>query len=466
MEPDLTSQRASVDSTPADLPAPAPGRSPGQTSPAGHHTRQRGAHSPMTLVDALLFVFAGVSAAWLAFLLLAESLQLNWQLLLLVVFWLLAAYLVLPRLHRVLTYLYVPNYFIGRTRTSDGLLGDPVNLALLGDEAQVHAAMTAAGWTLADDVTLASSARIVRTTLTRRSYPEAPVSPLHLFERQQDFAYQQEVAGQPSQRHHVRFWRCPEGWRLPGGYPVDWVAAGTYDRSVGLSLMTLQVTHRIARDIDVERDHIVATLTKADPRVQVERIRHFASGYHARNGGGDEMVTDGDLPVVDLRGIAQPAIARVRPATDSRDTRPASTVFSAGVSLTRGLVGLVIAGLFLADPGAVTLTRDTRATTAFATAGVLVVVALLDLGLGTATFFGRNWARVLLMLSCAITIGAAFLATARGGPRPTLGTDLPHVALGILVLLALTSPAARQYATRGWTIPKQRSGGLEPPAVP
>jgi hypothetical protein len=93
---------------------------------------------------------------------------------------------------------------------------------------------------------------------------------------------------------------------------------------------------------------------------------------------------------------------------------------------------------------------------------VLVVVALLDLGLGTATFFGRNWARVLLMLSCAVTICVAFLATARGGPRPTLGTDLPHVALGILVLLALTSPAARQYAMRARTIPKQRSGRLEP----
>ena len=76
------------------------------------------------------------------------------------------------------------------------------------------------------------------------------------------------------------------------------------------------------------------------------------------------MVTDGDLPVIDLRGIAKPATARTRPATDSRDTRPASTVFSAGVSLTRGVVGLVIAGLFLVDPGSVTLTRDTRATTA------------------------------------------------------------------------------------------------------
>jgi hypothetical protein len=145
--------------------------------------------------------------------------------------------------------------------------------------------MSAAGWTLADDVTLASSLRIIRTTLARRTYPEAPVSPLYLFERQQDFAYQQEVEGNPSQRHHVRFWRCPEDWRLPGGYPVDWVAAGTYDRSVGLSLMTLQVTHRIARNIDVERDHIVATITGASPRAAVDWIRHFASGYHARNGG-------------------------------------------------------------------------------------------------------------------------------------------------------------------------------------
>jgi hypothetical protein len=29
----------------------------------------------------------------------------------------------------------------------------------------------------------------------------------------------------------------------PGGLAVDWPAAGTYDRSVGLSLFTLQITH-------------------------------------------------------------------------------------------------------------------------------------------------------------------------------------------------------------------------------
>ena len=33
---------------------------------------------------------------------------------------------------------------------------------------------------------------------------------------------------------------------LPGGYAVGWLAAGTYDRSVGLSWFTLQITHKIA----------------------------------------------------------------------------------------------------------------------------------------------------------------------------------------------------------------------------
>jgi hypothetical protein len=422
--------------------------------------QQGGAHAPMSALDALLFVFAGVSALWLAYLVLAESIQLDWQLSLLVVFWVLVAYLVLPRLHRVLTYLYVPNYFIGRTRTSDGLLGDPVNLAMRGDEAQVHAAMTEAGWTLADDVSLASSVKIVRTTVSRRSYPEAPVSPLFLFERQQDFAYQQEVEGNPAQRHHVRFWRCPEGWMLPGGFPVDWVAAGTYDRTVGLSLMTFQVTHRIAKHIDVERDYIVASLSDADPSVSVDRIRNFASGYHARNGGGDEMVTDGDLPVVDLRGVTPSPASRSAPLTDSRDKRPASITFSAGVTWLRGFVGVALAVLLFVSPTGLTgvaAKAADDATVAATTAAALVAVALVDVGLGLATYYGHNWARVVLMLSCVTTVVIAFVATMRGGPRPTLGSGLPHVALGILVLLALTSPAARQFARRRGLVPKRES---------
>ncbi|GAA1995945.1 LssY C-terminal domain-containing protein [Microbacterium ulmi] len=255
-------------------------------------------------IDWFFFIFAGLAAIWLAYLSFTETLSLGWWGIAGgILFWALLAYLVLPRLHRILTTIYVPEYFIGRARTSDGLLGDPVNLAFMGVEEQLHAVMREARWTRADPVTPRSSWRIVTATLTRRSYDEAPVSPLFLFGRQQDFAYQQEVAGNPAQRHHVRFWRCPDGWLLPGGRRVDWVAAGTFDTAVGLSLFTLQITHRIDADTDVERDHIVKTVTDADPRVAVDVIRDFSSGYHARNGGGDSIRTDGDLPIVDVRGV-------------------------------------------------------------------------------------------------------------------------------------------------------------------
>jgi hypothetical protein len=379
--------------------------------------------------------------------------------LLLVVFWLLVAYLVLPRLHQVLTHLYLPGYFIGRTRTSDGLLGDPVNLALLGGEAQVRTAMSRAGWTQADEVSLASSMRIVSSTVSRRSYPEAPVSPLHLFERQQDFAYQQEVAGNPAKRHHVRFWRCPDGWMLPGGYAVDWVAAGTYDRSVGLSLMTFQVTHRIAGDIDAERDHIVATLTEGNPKSTVDVIRNFSTGYHDRNGGGDAIATDGDLPVVDLRRVDGPAVQTFAKRTDSRDKRPAPTVFGATVACLRGLVSLVVALVAgLAPEVDDVLPMDLESGSPASTAIGFALVAVADLGLGIATFYGHNWARVLLMLGSTIAIGIAFVATVQGGPEPTLGAGLPAVALSILALLALTSQRAREYATRGQPAPGRGAG--------
>ncbi|WP_341996098.1 LssY C-terminal domain-containing protein [Microbacterium sp. LWH7-1.2] len=267
-------------------------------------TRHRRSYSIGVAIDWFFFVFAGLAALWLAYLSLTETFHVGWWgIPFFLAFWVLLAYLVLPRLHRILTTIYVPDYFIGRTRTSDGLLGDPVNLAFQGGGEQIRASLEAAGWTQADPVTLGSSWRIITSTLSRRSYDEAPVSPLFLFGRQQDFAYQQEVDGNPAQRHHVRFWRCPDDWLLPGGRRVDWLAAGTFDTSVGLSLFTLQVTHRIDADTDVERDHIVSSICGADPRVTVDVIADFATGYHARNGGGDSIRTDGDLPIVDVRAV-------------------------------------------------------------------------------------------------------------------------------------------------------------------
>lgn len=78
------------------------------------------------VLDALFFAVAAAATCWFAVLLVAAGLHLDWDTgLRLLLFWAVLAYLALPRLHQVLTWLYVPDYFIGRTRTGDGLLGAP-----------------------------------------------------------------------------------------------------------------------------------------------------------------------------------------------------------------------------------------------------------------------------------------------------------------------------------------------------
>jgi hypothetical protein len=429
-----------------------------------------------TAWDRIFFLVGGVAAVWLTYLLLELSFQWGWgQLWFMFIFWAMLAYLVLPRLHSILTRLYVPDYFIGRARTSDGLLGDPVNVALLGSEAQLHHVMRRAGWTIADDVTLASSWRIVTSTVLRRSYLEAPVSPLFLFGRQQDFAYQQEVDGNPGKRHHVRFWRCPPGWLLPGGVAADWLAAGTYDRSVGFSLFTLQITHKIDEHTDDERDHIVASISDADPAAVVRVIRDFSTGYHSRNGGGDEIATDGDLPIVDLRATPVPGLAAPRLPSDSRNRRPAPTIIGAVLVAGRAVAAAALAVsiiLFpaahlepLLQPGSGTgagLTTGQALLALYLGVAVVVLFAFAEMLLAWFVFLGRNWARTLTMAVSTAAIGLQVIDVANGGPGITLQTNLPGLTLDILLILALSSERSRIYARRDRKEPKRiaaRPGG-------
>jgi hypothetical protein len=182
------------------------------------------------------------------------------------------------------------------THTSDDHPGDPVNIALEGSHEQVIKAMIAAGWHPADPVTLSSSARIVADTVLRRADDQAPVSPLYLFGRTQDLAFELPVPGGPRHRHHVRFWQWDQ---RRDGSPV-WFGAATYDERTGLSHTTGQVTHHIGPDVDAERDLIVADLTKAHWVAGVQWIDGFHRQLEGRNGGGDPWRTDGRLAVVRL----------------------------------------------------------------------------------------------------------------------------------------------------------------------
>lgn len=256
-----------------------------------------------TIAKRLLIWLALVAIGWITYVIFVKQLlhgdRID-QVLSFFAIWFVVAYVFIPRIHRVLTRLYIPDYFIGRIRTTDGLLSDPVNLAFIGSEKQLHRAMKEAGWVLADELNALSIVKMILATIFHQDYPTAPVSGGYLFSHKQSFTYQQTVKNKTIARHHVRFWKVPEGWLLPGGHKVDWLAAGTYDRALGLSYFTFQLTHRIVSDTDIERDYIVKTLNEYSNIKRLTIINNYFSSYHHRNGGGDNITTDGALPIIEL----------------------------------------------------------------------------------------------------------------------------------------------------------------------
>jgi hypothetical protein len=212
--------------------------------------------------------------------------------------WAVAAYLIVPRLWAIYFRRHPPLTRVDRvTKTGDGHPGDPINIGLAGDEADLLRGMKAAGWYPANPITVASSMRIAADTVLRRPDDDAPVSNLFLFGRKQDLAFEQPMPGGPGKRHHVRFWRWDE---LYEDRPA-WFGAATFDKSVGLSHTTGQVTHHIAPDVDAERDRLVAELQQAGVVQSVEWMDGFHAELEGKNGGGDPWHTDGRLAIVTLR---------------------------------------------------------------------------------------------------------------------------------------------------------------------
>jgi hypothetical protein len=213
----------------------------------------------------------------------------------LVLTFLVAAYLVVPwawkryeRRHPALD--DVP----GITQTAAGIPGDPVNMALIGTKADLIKIMLAARWHPADPLSLKSCLEIAEATVLKRSYEDAPVSSLYLFGRKEDLAFEQAVGDNPRERHHVRFWQSDE--RDPDGRPV-WMGSAVYDKGVGLSHTTGQITHHTAADVDAERDYLFRGLEQTGDLAE----RYVVDGFHkkleGRNGGGDPWRTDGRLCV-------------------------------------------------------------------------------------------------------------------------------------------------------------------------
>jgi hypothetical protein len=265
------------------------------------------------LLQRLLILIIGVVSAWLIVFVVFEGAdrRLPWFLALLVTYGI-AAYIILPRAIRmglkILQRKLVPSFTI----TGDGLPGDPVNIALIGTLHELRSAFSILGWSEADRLGLKSSWRMARAFVLNSPYPTAPFSTLYLFGRRQDIGFQKAIDNSPRKRHHIRFWALSLDraektigsvgfWlntdRPPADERVVWVGAGTKDTGISLTRLSFQITHATDSDTNLERDFIIAELSKH--RV-IAATRQYRSGDILPTKRVNHYITDGDITFADL----------------------------------------------------------------------------------------------------------------------------------------------------------------------
>jgi len=231
----------------------------------------------------------------------------------------LLAYIVIPNLIRLFRLVIKPNHIPLYVTTADGWSSDPVNIAFVcRSKRQLIRIMRRAGWYTADKTTPRTTIKFIIGFIFGLPYPNAPFSNLYLFGRKQDIGFQipTDAKLSPRHRHHVRFWLLGDDemshahtsfWQhilrlFRGPKKQLWVGAATHDiGNFAFRTRNMQITHKIDANTNIERDFLINTLEQVHA---IKRQDSAQAGAPLRFRGqtmGVSIVTDGTLPVVELK---------------------------------------------------------------------------------------------------------------------------------------------------------------------
>lgn len=191
-----------------------------------------------------------------------------------------------------------------RTTTSSGKDADLVNVLFVGSEEELNGAFGAAGWHPGDPNSSHAFFKEFSAFLTLSNYSTMPVSKQYLDGQLQQFTWQKSLNSY-NRRAHLRVWGQP---RMVLGQEA-WLGAYTRETSAALSPRYHKFIHRIDRNLDDGVNMLVRDLTLAGCVDSVKLMSRPAVPHLLVNATGDEMHTDGDLTVVQLKTCNRPNLA-------------------------------------------------------------------------------------------------------------------------------------------------------------
>lgn len=204
------------------------------------------------------------------------------------------------------------------TTNADGSApGDPLNFVVVGADLDVLTALVRAGWDETETLSAGSGWRTAWAFLFGSRYRYSPVSPLYLYGRPQDAAFQ-KARETIDERNHLRLWLTP----LRHDGQQVWV--GQISRDIGVEFTTRTwnlTTHAIDSDVDAERWYLVQDLLSAqaverfgfaggvgvstwtDPRSTLGGDLYYTDGLRAVMFISKEPVTFADAEILDWRAL-------------------------------------------------------------------------------------------------------------------------------------------------------------------
>ncbi|MBY0396686.1 MAG: LssY C-terminal domain-containing protein, partial [Thermoleophilia bacterium] len=179
--------------------------------------------------------------------------------------------------------------------TEKNRTSDPLNVGLIGDDWEVIRALVLAGWRPADPITFRTGLKYAKETLQSMSYPSATLSDLYLFGRRQDLLFEKALPKGKTGRRALRLWKSQELGM--GGRPL-WIGAASLDLGPAPGAKASERgSHRIAPDLDGERDALIADLNQALRVSEIFRVTGAGPTLFGRNDEGQGYFTDGELGI-------------------------------------------------------------------------------------------------------------------------------------------------------------------------
>jgi opacity protein-like surface antigen len=189
-----------------------------------------------------------------------------------------------------------------RTYTNKGHIpSDVTNLIFIGTAGAVERAFAASDWIQVDSLTAESTYATIRSVAENQGYKSAPMSTLLLGDQAPAYAYAKTL-NTFSKRHHLRIWASSLKWNEQ----VVWTSSSTHDTGIGFSKKNKTFIHLIDTHIDNERAKVVNDLIFTGCVSSVQLVARPWIPKDAKNGTGEELITDGRVAVLQLNDCRGP----------------------------------------------------------------------------------------------------------------------------------------------------------------